>query len=107
MEPAIKIVSDRNVVKTEANLILRSRAKRGVSKDGQQQDWFAPFETRPYGPLGDQDVHTLSPTEKVRDLTAIDDLLYGGRRTTFQRWPAGWLAFRQWCTVKREKTVDR
>ena len=43
----------------EENLILRSRAPhflrcaqgRGVSKDGQQHDWFAPFETRSFGPL--------------------------------------------------------
>ncbi len=35
----------------EENLILRSRAQRGVSKDGQQHDWFAPFETRSFGPL--------------------------------------------------------
>jgi len=27
------------------HLILRSRAKRGVSKDGQQHDWSPPFET--------------------------------------------------------------
>ena len=26
-------------------LILRSRAQRGVSKDGQHQDCFPPFET--------------------------------------------------------------
>ena len=29
------------------NLILRSRAQRGVSKDGQQHDCNPPFETRP------------------------------------------------------------
>jgi hypothetical protein len=33
------------------DLILRSIAKRCVSKDGQQHYWFPPFETRPYGPL--------------------------------------------------------
>ena len=27
------------------NLILRSRAERGVSKDGQRHDWSPPFET--------------------------------------------------------------
>ena len=30
-----------------ANLILRSRAKRGVSKDGNQSWCCPPFETRP------------------------------------------------------------
>src|SRR6266436_2149256 len=32
-------------------LILRSRAKRGVSKDGNQSCRRPPFETRPCGPL--------------------------------------------------------
>ncbi len=27
------------------DLILRSRAERGVSKDGLPRDWFPPFET--------------------------------------------------------------
>jgi hypothetical protein len=35
----------------EENLMLRSHAKRGVSKHGRQQDWVPPFETRPFGPL--------------------------------------------------------
>ena len=35
----------------KTNLILRSRAQRGVSKDGQHHDWFPPFETRSCGPL--------------------------------------------------------
>jgi hypothetical protein len=38
-------------MRTKASLMLRSHAKRGVSKHGQQHDWFPPFETRPYGPL--------------------------------------------------------
>ena len=38
-------------VALKPRLILRSRAKRGVSKDGQQHDWFPPFETRPCRPL--------------------------------------------------------
>src|SRR5882757_3957730 len=46
-----KITSARKLTRTKASLILRSRAKRGVSKDGQQHDWFPPFETRPCGPL--------------------------------------------------------
>ncbi len=32
-------------------LILRSRAQRGVSKDGPRHDWFVPFETRSCGAL--------------------------------------------------------
>src|SRR5437763_9635378 len=33
------------------NLILRSVAKRRVSKDGQHQDWIPPFETHAFGVL--------------------------------------------------------
>jgi hypothetical protein len=33
------------------DLILRSRAQRGVSKDGQQQDWGRPFETHRFAML--------------------------------------------------------
>src|SRR6266851_2877204 len=33
------------------DLILRSRAERGVSKDGQQQDWGRPFETHRFAML--------------------------------------------------------
>jgi hypothetical protein len=32
-------------------LILRSRAQRGVSKDGRHHDRFLPFETRSSGAL--------------------------------------------------------
>ena len=32
-----------------SNLMLRSRAQRGVSKHGRQQYWCPPFETRPCG----------------------------------------------------------
>jgi len=43
---AIALASDFN-----HDLILRSRATRGVSKGGQQQDWFPSFETHAFGVL--------------------------------------------------------
>jgi putative addiction module component (TIGR02574 family) len=44
-------VSNRTTRRTKANLMLRSHAKRGVSKHGLRHDWCPPFETRPCGPL--------------------------------------------------------
>jgi hypothetical protein len=41
----------RSWLGSKPNLILRSRARRGVSKDGQRHDWFPPFETRSCDPL--------------------------------------------------------
>src|SRR5438093_2962980 len=41
----------RPMWRSNIDLILRSRAQRGVSKDGQQRDWRRPFETRRFAML--------------------------------------------------------
>ena len=45
-ESRVPSETKKRATRDRTNLILRSRAQRGVSKDGQQQDCFPSFETR-------------------------------------------------------------
>ena len=48
------------------NLMLRSHAKRGVSKHGPRHDWCPPFETRP----------TAAPQDEVWYVASIRSIYF-------------------------------